>query len=67
MCTKEKNIVRHHIPTLGEVFSMIEKGELSLESDEVLSYFFCKDDIVPCTGTFNQLISLYQNENQLHF
>ena len=65
MCTKEKNIVRHHIPTLGEIFQRIEAGTLDCELDETITYFFCKDDLVPCQGTFNQLIYLY--ENQLHF
>lgn len=58
----------HGIPTLNEVFKLIEKGKLDLEEDEVISYyydFWDKENNKICVSSFHQVMKLYELKDLL--
>ena len=52
----------NHIPSLEEVFNLIEEDSLDLEGDEVISYYFDAEDRekeAVSTASYNQMMYLY--------
>lgn len=60
--SRKEEVKTTYIPFLEELFDQIKLGNLDIESDEVITYYFDGEDFrngVTCVASYNQLMYLY--------
>ena len=56
-------VLHSDIPTLQDLFDLIEKGKLAVEEDEVVTYyydFWDQQQETTCVSSLHQLMDLYK-------